>query len=138
MLGELGEPTVVVDGAVVAMTFAAAVARLREDENKEVAALVLRDRPLQAVIACWPMVRRELPAVEIAEGLSLDELWALVEFDEREVVELSGVSSGLALAAFRRAKGNRLVYPDGSVHALAKIVLQKMIKDACTGGGRGK
>lgn len=109
--------------------FSDAVARFRQDENKEVAALVLGDRPLQAVIACWPMVGRQVP-VAVAPDLDLSALWRLVAFDEREVVELSGVSAGLALAAFRRARGNRLVYPDGSINQTAKVVLQSIIKKA--------
>ena len=118
---------------MAAVSFAEAVARLREGENKEVATLVLRDRGLQAVVACWPLVRRSVPAVgEVPEGASMDDLWARVVFDEREVSELSGLPSGVALSALRRAKGNRLIYPDGSVHQVAKIVLQKMIKDACS------
>ncbi len=114
------------------MRFNEACEAVRRDENKEVASLVLRDRALQAVIACWPMVHRSVPGGDLPSALSLDQLWSMVEFDERDVVELSGVSAGLALAALRRARGNRLIYPDGSVHSIAKVVLQKMIKDACS------
>ena len=139
MLG--GELAVVggVDGrGVAALSFAAAVERLKGSENKEVAALVLRDRPLQAVIACWPMVRRSVAPGDFAEGAAVEDLWAAVAFDEREVVELSGCPAGLALAALRRARGNRLIYPDGSVHSIARVVLQRMIKDAVQGRSAGK
>jgi len=129
---EVGDVAVGVDGALAAMTFDDAVNAHRQGENKEVAALVLRDRALQAVIACWPMVHRSVPRDDVPPSLSLDQLWSLVQFDEREVVELSGVAAGLALAALRRARGNRLIYPDGSVHSIAKVILQKMIKDACS------
>lgn len=108
----------------------ATVERFRRAENKEVASLVLRDRALQAVIACWPMVRRQVLADALPDGATLDDCWAAVKFDEREVVELSGVSSGLAISALRRAKGNRLIYPDGSVNQTAKVVLQGIIKKA--------
>ena len=37
------------------------------------------------------------------------------------------------MQAFNRAKGLRLIYPDGSIHAVAKVVLQKRIKDAVQG-----
>ena len=126
------------DGGGEKVTLAEAVNRFREAENRESASLVLRDRALQAVIACWPMVHRSVSDADIPASLSLDQLWSLVSFDEREVVELSGISSGLALSAFRRAKGNRLIYPDGSVHHLAKVILQKMIKDALQGKSGGK
>lgn len=112
----------------MAVPFSDAVAAARGEEVKEVAALVLKDRGLQAVIACWPNVPRKTPAE--TDAISLDALWAEVEFDERDVVDLSGLPSGVALSAFRRAKGNRLLLPDGSVHQVAKVVLQQLIKKA--------
>lgn len=115
------------------LSFVEAVEAFRKVETNESAALVLRDRALQSVIACWPNVSRRLPEGRSDfSGLALDELWSLTDFDERDVVDLSGIGCGLALAAFRRAKGNRLIYPDGSVHKVAKVILQKMIKDACS------
>lgn len=120
----------VVENDVGNLSFFAAVERLKANENKEVASLVLRDRALQAVIACWPMVRRQAPDEIPGEVFDLDALWGMVAFDEREVVELSGVSAGLAIAALRRARGNRLIYPDGSVNQTAKVVLQGLIKKA--------
>lgn len=130
LLVEVGVVAVGDDGGVVAVRFDEAVTAAKQDENKEVAALVLRDKALQSVIACWPMVHRAVPADDVPPSLSLDQLWSLVQFDEREVVELSGAAAGLALAALRRAKGNRLIYPDGSVNQTAKVVLQALIKKA--------
>lgn len=105
---------------------------LRASEVKEVAALVLQDKALQRILAVWPMVRRE-ESLSVGAGLSLDALWSAVRFDEREVVDFSGLPTGVGIAAFRRAKGLGLIYPDGSVHQYAKLVLQKVIKDALQG-----
>lgn len=102
---------------------------LRASEVKEVAALVVQDKALQRILAVWPMVRREEPSV-VGAGLSLDELWGAVRFDEREAVDFSGLPSGVGLSALRRARGLGLIYPDGSVHQYAKLVLQKAVKDA--------
>lgn len=119
----------------VALSFSAAIAALRQTESQEAAVLVLTDKPLQAVLACWPMVQRRLPPPGFAaDGLSLEQLWSVVEFEEREVVELSGLPQGVALVALRRARGNRLIYPDGSVHQLARGVLTKLLKDALQKG----
>lgn len=130
VLAGLGESVV----AMAALTFGEALERLRPDEksndNAPVATLVLRDKALQSVIACWPMVKRSIPDVGFDEDTPLDVLWGWVKFDEREVVELSGLSTGVALAALRRAKGNRLIFPDGSVHHWAKLVLQQVVKGA--------
>lgn len=119
------------------MDLHAACSRLRENENKEVAALVVQDKALQRIISVWPMVRREeLPSV--AGDMSLADLWETVKFDEREVVDLSGLPTGSGLSCFRRAKALGLIYPDGSIHTLAGAVLRKAIKDALQGGGSGK
>lgn len=108
---------------------------LRASEVKEVAALVVQDKALQRILAVWPMVRRE-ESLLVGAGLSLDELWSAVRFDEREAVEFSGLPTGIGIAAFRRAKGLGLIYPDGSIHSLAAAVLRKAIKDALNGGGK--
>lgn len=130
VLGGLGEGVV----AMAALSLADALERLRADEknndNAPVATLVLRDKALQSVIACWPMVKRSFPDCCFDEDTPLDVLWGWVKFDERDVVELSGLSTGVALAALRRAKGNRLIFPDGSVHHWAKLVLQQVVKGA--------
>lgn len=119
------------------LTFAEALALFKAEENNEVAALTLNDKGLQAILACWPMVQRRIPDALPARGGMCDVwslLWSIVEFDEREVVELSGLPTGIAIAAFRRAKATRLIYPDGGVHKVARGVLQKLIRDALNGG----
>ena len=96
------------------------------------AALVVEDKALQRILAVWPLVQRvEKPAAH--DLANFERLWLAVEFDEREVVDLSGLQSGPGIAALRRAKGLRLIYPDGSVHQYAKLVLQKVVKDALQG-----
>ena len=102
---------------------------LRGSENREVAALVVLDKALQRIISVWPMVRRVENTVP-HDLANFDRMWMAVEFDEREVVDLSGLPSGLGISALRRAKGLRLIYPDGSVHHYAKLVLQQVVKDA--------
>ena len=102
---------------------------LRSSENREVAALVVQDKALQRIIAVWPMVRRVETGAQ-HDTADFDRLWLSVEFDEREVVDLSGLPSGLGISALRRAKGLHLIYPDGSVHHYAKLVLQNVVKEA--------
>lgn len=109
----------------------------RAVENNEVAAIVVLDRALQSVLSVWPMVRRD-DSAEVAPGASLADLWNAVRFDEREVVDLSGLPSGSGLATLRRAKALGLIYPDGSIHRLAAGVLRKTIRDALGSGGKTK
>lgn len=103
---------------------------LRASENREVAALVVQDKALQRVLAVWPMVRREeLPGV-VTGDMSFADLWSAVRFDEREAVDLTGLTSGVGIAALRRAKGLKLIYPDGTVHGLSSAVLRNVIREA--------
>lgn len=109
---------------------------LRAKENKEVAALVVQDKALQRILSIWPMVRREeLPG--LTADMSFADLWSVVRIDEREVADLAGLPTGVGIATYRRAKGLALIYPDGSVHQLAAMVLRKLIKDALQGGKQG-
>lgn len=119
------------------MDLKAACDALRAHENNEVAAIVVQDSALQRILAVWPMVRRAENGVQ-HDLANLDRLWLAVEFNEREAVELSGLPSGPGLAAFRRARALRLIYPDGTIHRVAAGVLRKTIRDALGAGGKAK
>lgn len=136
-MGRFISPICVWQGDNAEMELKSACTSLRESENREVAALVVQDKALQRILAVWPMVKRDEPC-SVGSGLSLDELWDAVRFDEREAVELAGLPTGNGIAAFRRAKALGLIYPDGSIHQLAGAVLRKAVKDALQGGGSAK
>lgn len=106
--------------------------RFRDSENKGVAALVVQDAAIQRILAVWPMVRREEFPL-ITTDMDFDDLWSTIKFDEREAVELSGLNSGIGISAFRRAKNLKLIYPDGTLHRLAEMVLVKTIKNTLEG-----
>lgn len=113
----------------------------RSLEVKETAALVVEDKALQKVLAAWPMVpvRRmadDAAASHLADDAGWDALWQTVHVDPAEVATLCGLQPGPAVLAFNRARALRLIYPDGTIHAVAKVVLQKRIKDAVTKGAR--
>jgi len=118
------------------MTRDEAIARWREAELKETAALVVEDKTLQKLLAVWPMVPLALSGFPVfaPDGMGCwDALWEGVAVDGQAVAELAGLQQGPAQVAFLRAKGLRLIYPDGTIHGMAKMVLQKRIKDALTG-----
>ena len=80
--------------------------------------------PADAVVIEKPVVQgaRFEPAETILRLADLSTVWV--------------IAKGPAAQAFIRAKGLRLIYPDGTVHDLARMVLQRRIKDALTGRAR--
>lgn len=108
----------------------------RSLEVKETAALVVQDKALQRVLAAWPMVLvtdSGIPCFAPEDAGSWDAVWSGLKVELGLLASLAGLQQGPAVQAFNRAKGLRLIYPDGSIHAVAKVVLQKRIKDAVQG-----
>ena len=113
------------------MTIESVCERFRASEIKETAAIVLSDKNLQRLLVVWPMVPRTIG--EIDGEMTWERLWSEVAVDETALSELADMNKGLAGLTLRRAVGLRLIYPDGSVHQMGKMILQKVIKDALQG-----
>lgn len=108
----------------------------RSLEVKETAALVVEDKTLQKVLAAWPMVGVAdggIPCFAPDDAGSWDGVWSGLKVSLESLASLAGLQQGPAAQAFIRAKGLRLIYPDGTIHAVAKVVLQKRIRDAVQG-----
>lgn len=108
----------------------------RSQEVKEAAALVVEDKTLQKVLAAWPMVGvvdSGIPCFAPDDAGSWDAVWSGLKVSLDALAALAGLQQGPAVQTFNRAKGLRLIYPDGTIHAVAKVVLQKRIKDAVQG-----
>ena len=108
----------------------------RSLEVKETAALVVEDKALQKVLAAWPMVAvvdSGIPCFAPEDAGSWDGVWSGLRVNLEALAALAGLQQGPAVQTFNRAKGLRLIYPDGTIHAVAKVVLQKRIKDAVQG-----
>lgn len=117
---------------------AQAVEAWRGRETKETAAIALRDSALQKVLAAWPAVPvvadgAAFPVFAPGEPVPWEALWAGVQVDMPALAELTGLQAGLAMVSFRRTQGLRLIYPDGTLHGMAKMVLQALIKEALKG-----
>lgn len=116
----------------------AACEHWRAREEKEVAAIVLQDKDLQRLLAVWPSVSvlpAKLDAIGALELARNDwrALWQCVTVDEAQLYEMTGLPLGLAKVTYTRAQALRLIYPDRTVHTLARMVLQKLLRDALQG-----
>lgn len=119
------------------MQLSTAIERFRAGENKETAAILLQDKDLQRLLAAWPQAPLEavspLPWGS-AGPADWPALWQGVRLGEATLIEMTGLQPGRARVALRRAIALHLVYPDGTLHHYARLVLQKLLKDALTGG----
>ena len=104
-------------------------------EEKEVAAIVLQDKDLQRLLAVWPSA-----AVGCGDETAISDarddwraLWRCVVVDEPLLYEMTGLPLGLAKVTYTRAQALRLIYPDRTVHTFARLVLQKLLRDALQG-----
>lgn len=121
------------------MNRAEAIAMARAGENRETAAIVVSDRDLQRILACWPMVPRSAvtePQFPDEAAPEWEALWDGVAVDEAALADLAGLPLGRAPVAYKRARALRLIYPDGSIHQVARVVLQALIKSVVQPGGR--
>ncbi len=113
-----------------------AIEAFRASEVKETAAIVLQDKDLQRVLAAWPQAPREVvtPSPWPWSGpADWNDLWNGIRFAEVAVIDMTGLQPGRARVALRRAIALRLIYPDGTLHHLAQMVLQRLLKDSLTG-----
>ena len=108
------------------------VAAARASENKEVAALLLADTGLQKLCAAWHLARIEM-SPDADDAADIDGVLGSMRVDAAHLATLTGMQAILVMKSLERAVALRLVYPDGSLHALVKTVLHKQIKDALSG-----
>jgi hypothetical protein len=81
---------------------------------------------LQRVVQAWSnctVIYRPFGDADDIEHVEWDKLWVFSEHSMEELSEKSGVPIGKVEIFFNIAKGNKLIYPDGSVnlHAIQFI-----------------
>lgn len=94
---------------------------------------LLDDRELQNALVSWPKVRVGIKKEAAAGCNSVDEhyqwkwLWDNTNIDLAAFGVMSGTKAQNSFDCFSRMKNLRLIYPDGSIHKLAKDYLQSVI-----------
>lgn len=107
------------------------LAPFKAAENKEVAALVLADSGLQKLLAAWPLAKVNCTSSpEEMVGLDWTALWDKVQIDETHLEALTGMQALKLRKLLQRAIALRLIYPDGSLHDMALMVVRKKVHDA--------
>lgn len=109
------------------MKWSEAMEAFRREEQKEVALMIIEERTLRMLLAVWPLVPRQAPGPQDEVGTpDWSAAWELAPFDAAQVRKLAPM---VDVNVVRRAQALRLIYPDGSVHSLGRMAVQKMIHD---------
>jgi hypothetical protein len=90
------------------------------------AALLAQDRHLFRLAATWPQVKKTLPpAPGPGEDVDLEAVWSLTRVDFEGWAELAQMNPLAVVQGFQALKGNRVIFPDGSLSHQAEALLQK-------------
>lgn len=118
----------------------------REAADVEGALVLASDKRLALVVSVWGKNPITPPHADIEITCGLPEesalawrrLWEATEFRHQDVADLAGMNVGQARSLVERAIGLRLVYPDGTIHAMARKVLQQRLREALNIGRKGR
>lgn len=114
------------------MTLGEVLQQFKNNEAAENIVPLVDDEELRNGIVAWKSVVIQYSDSDPCEdGKSQAQqwewMWSKVKFDERAFAIVAGVPAQDAGKLFQRLKGLRLIYPDGTVHALAAQYLQSII-----------
>lgn len=111
--------------------FGTILSRFKENEEPEnIVAIIDDDEMLKGLVA-WKSVVVKYKAAgecqEKEEAAQWNWMWDYVEFDLAAFGVVAGAKGQDVGGLFRRLKGLRLIYPDGTINKLAKSYLQTTI-----------
>ena len=90
------------------------------------AALLAQDQTLFLLAATWPRVKKVLPPPPgPGEGIDLEKVWEKTRVDFEDWGELAQLNLLVVVQGFKALKGNRVIFPDGSLSHQAEALLQK-------------
>lgn len=118
------------------MTFEEAIKKFRAMEQiEDVMQLVGKDPQqeiLRKIVVAWPKVRINRTTTKIkppGDEFGLwDWLWTQVIIDTEKIAGIVGSGQGTTEKNINLLRGNRIVYPDGTVSSFATKALRQMMK----------
>ena len=116
--------------------FESVLAEFKGGEIDEDIIPILSDGNVQKCIIAWPkVVITRVPSNVVTPNCPNEKwgwLWAQVAFSDQQLEEISGIPGPRLTRALNQAKGNRLLYPDGTVAKHAKRYLRNIALTATT------
>ena len=112
-------------------SFGEVLARFKGSEEAENLVPLIEDDGLRKALVAWKSVSvRYKPSADCSQESPVDQwnwLWQQVEYDEKQFMTVAGIRPQDTVALLARLIGLRLIYPDGTINALARQYLQSII-----------
>lgn len=114
--------------------FESVLAEFKANERAEDIIPILSDETAQKFLVAWPkiIIRRDLTFSDPIPNTVNEQwvwLWAQVNVVRQDIINISGIPEMKIERLFCQMKGNRLIYPDGTVMSWAEKYLKKLIAD---------
>jgi len=88
-----------------------------------------KDTRVMEGLVAWKNMRIAYdPNLEVNEDASIDDLWRLVSFSNKDYAVCLGVSVSLSLPRFRQLKQMNMVFPDGSIDEMCYKLMMTYLK----------
>lgn len=118
------------------MTFAEIIAEFKGKETIEDAMLLAakneQAEKLRRLVVGWQKIKITLSdnkkAVPEEESERWEWLWQSMQYDIDNLAIISGIQKSLVETNIKTLKGNRVIYPDGSVSTSATKILRQLMK----------
>ncbi len=111
---------------------------LKAEEKSGALVFVYQDKDLRRTLVAWTMMRIDRPGDWDSVPRSWDGLWAKVKFDMAQLATHLDTYDAHAWHLFERAKGLRLIYPDGTLHSAAQKLIEELLQQELPKPKRGK
>jgi hypothetical protein len=112
-------------------TFGEILAAFKGNEEAENIVAIIEDEELQNNMIAWKSIRIRYRTPSDCAAQDLVErwewLWGQIEYDVNSFGIVAGAKTQDAGRLLLRLKGLRLIYPDGTIHTLARQYLQTII-----------
>jgi len=106
----------------------------KDSERPEAVLVVAGNRDIERIVLAWPNIRvKRKRRVAALEGSSEKEMWAWLwgntSYSAEELAEVGNVSVDALDRKMKALVGNRVLYPDGTVHSFVMRYLRQRTLD---------
>lgn len=112
-------------------SFGEVLAAFKKDEEAENIVAIIDDDELQNGMIAWKSVQIKFKAASDCTEKDANGrwnwLWEQIEYDANKFGVVAGAKAQDVGKLVERLRGLRLIYPDGTIHTLAKQYLQTII-----------